>query len=93
MLQVEFLKLVSSGDQPGALRVACSHLGPLAANNPHLLKPLKETLLAFLKPNEDAPDEGLPLHAIANSLQVEFQMLYIIEKNSSKSFFTYVPCM
>ncbi|KAM1529472.1 hypothetical protein ACFX1Z_018679 [Malus domestica] len=68
--QVEFLKLVSSGDHSSALRVACSHLGPLAASDPVLLKPLKETLLALLQPNEDALGKGLPLHALATSLQV-----------------------
>ncbi|XP_004288051.1 PREDICTED: uncharacterized protein LOC101299124 [Fragaria vesca subsp. vesca] len=68
--QVEFLKLVSSGDCSSALRVACSHLGPLAASNPSLLKPLKETLLALLQPDEDALRKGFPLHALATSLQV-----------------------
>lgn len=68
--QVEFLKLVSSGDYSSALRVACSHLGPLAARDPALLKPLKETLLALLQPNEDALGKGLPLHALSTSLQV-----------------------
>ncbi|KAE7999595.1 hypothetical protein FH972_004003 [Carpinus fangiana] len=68
--QVEFLKLVSSGDYSSALRVACSHLGPLAASDPALLKPLKETLLALLRPNEDALGKGLPLHALSTSLQV-----------------------
>ncbi|XP_050206997.1 uncharacterized protein LOC126656463 [Mercurialis annua] len=68
--QVEFLKLVSSGDHPSALKVACKYLGPLAANDPSLLKPLKETLLALLQPNDDAIGKGLSLHALANSLQV-----------------------
>ncbi|KAJ9170716.1 hypothetical protein P3X46_018805 [Hevea brasiliensis] len=67
--QVEFLKLVSSGDHSSALRVACSHLGPLAANDPTLVKPLKETLLALLHPNEDALGKGLPLNSLATSLQ------------------------
>ena len=61
---------MSSGDYSGALKVACSHLGPLAASDPALLKSLKETLLALLQPNEDALGKGLPLHALANSLQV-----------------------
>ncbi|KAF7823871.1 LINE-1 retrotransposable element ORF2 protein isoform A [Senna tora] len=69
-IEVEFLKLVSSGDYNAALKVACSHLGPLAANDPALLKPLKETLLALLRPNEDALGNALPLHALAVSLQV-----------------------
>ncbi|CAJ2635421.1 unnamed protein product [Trifolium pratense] len=68
--QVEFLKLVSSGDYNAALKVACSHLGPLAASDPALLKPLKETLLALLRPNQDALGNALPLHALAASLQV-----------------------
>ncbi|KAJ6736653.1 RAN-BINDING PROTEIN IN THE MICROTUBULE-ORGANISING CENTRE PROTEIN [Salix viminalis] len=68
--QVEFLKLVSSGDHTSALRVASSHLGPIASRDPSLLKPLKETLLALLRPNEDALGKGLPLHALSTSLQV-----------------------
>ncbi|KAM7250056.1 hypothetical protein ACFE04_021939 [Oxalis oulophora] len=68
--QVEFLKLVSSGDHSGALKVASSHLGPLAAGDPTLLKPLKETLLTLLQPNEKELDRSLPLHALATSLQV-----------------------
>ncbi|KAH1249602.1 hypothetical protein GmHk_05G012922 [Glycine max] len=68
--EVEFLKLVSSGDYNAALKVACTHLGPLAASDPALLKPLKETLLALLRPNEDALGNALPLHALAASLQV-----------------------
>ncbi|XXG70804.1 hypothetical protein AAC387_Pa07g0204 [Persea americana] len=68
--QVEFLKLVNSGDHAGALKVACSHLGPLAASNPSLLKPLKETLLALLRPNEDALAKGIPISVLATSLQV-----------------------
>ncbi|XVF17712.1 hypothetical protein REPUB_Repub10bG0147300 [Reevesia pubescens] len=70
--QVEFLKLVGLGDHSGALRVACSHLGPLAAGDHNLLKPLKETLSSLLRPNEDALVTGLPLHALATSLQVAF---------------------
>ncbi|XP_044470132.1 uncharacterized protein LOC123199290 isoform X3 [Mangifera indica] len=68
--QVEFLKLVSSGDHSAALKVASSHLGPLAARHPDLLKPLKETLLALLRPNDHALVKGFPLFAIATSLQV-----------------------
>uniref|UniRef100_A0A3Q7FA49 CTLH domain-containing protein n=1 Tax=Solanum lycopersicum TaxID=4081 RepID=A0A3Q7FA49_SOLLC len=67
--QVEFLKLVGSGDHTQALRVACSFLGPLASSHPDLLKPLKETLLALLKPNEEAFNDRLPLCVLANSLQ------------------------
>ncbi|KAK4712222.1 hypothetical protein R3W88_006735 [Solanum pinnatisectum] len=68
--QVEFLKLVGSGDHTQALRVACSFLGPLASSHPDLLKPLKETLLALLKPNEEAFNDRLPLCVLANTLQV-----------------------
>ncbi|KAF5736130.1 hypothetical protein HS088_TW14G00265 [Tripterygium wilfordii] len=68
--QVEFLKLVGCGDHSSALRVACSYLGPLAASNPALLKSLKETLLAFIRPNEEALGKGLPLNSLATSLQV-----------------------
>lgn len=70
LCQVEFLKLVTSGDHSSALRVACSHLGPLAAKDPALLKPLKETLLAFLRPEDDSIGKRLPLDALATSLQV-----------------------
>ncbi|XP_069150080.1 uncharacterized protein [Solanum lycopersicum] len=73
--QVEFLKLVGSGDHTQALRVACSFLGPLASSHPDLLKPLKETLLALLKPNEEAFNDRLPLCVLANSLQlIEFML-------------------
>ena len=66
---------MSSGDYSSALRVACSHLGPLASSDPALLKPLKETLLALLQPNEEALGKGLPLHALASSLQVCYSFL------------------
>ncbi|KAK8652987.1 hypothetical protein V6N13_127008 [Hibiscus sabdariffa] len=69
--QVEFLKLVGLGDHSGALRVACSHLGPLAAHDTNLLKPLKETLVSLLRPSEDTLVIG-SLHALATSLQVAF---------------------
>ncbi|XAR57809.1 hypothetical protein NMG60_11026078 [Bertholletia excelsa] len=68
--EIEFLKLVSSGDHSSTLRVASSHLGPLVAQDPALLKPLKETLLALLRPSQDALGGGLPFHALAASLQV-----------------------
>ncbi|XP_019087015.1 PREDICTED: uncharacterized protein LOC104727350 isoform X2 [Camelina sativa] len=67
--QVEFLKLVSAGDHNGALKVACSHLGPLAANDQSLLKTLKETLLVLLQPDGTTPKD-LPLNDLANTLQV-----------------------
>ncbi|XP_042507490.1 uncharacterized protein LOC122083684 [Macadamia integrifolia] len=68
--QVEFLKLVKSGEHSNALKVASSYLGPLAANDRTLLKPLKETLLALLKPNEDALAKDVPLSVLTTSLQV-----------------------
>ncbi|XP_010916642.1 uncharacterized protein [Elaeis guineensis] len=68
--QIEFLSLVKGGDHATALKVACSHLGPLAASNQALLKPLKETLLALLRPSEDVLTKGIPLPVLATSLQV-----------------------
>ncbi|XP_020591283.1 uncharacterized protein LOC110032108 [Phalaenopsis equestris] len=68
--QVEFIELVNSGNIQLALKVACTHLGPLALSNQDLVKPLKETLLILLKPNEVALRKGIPLSALANNLQV-----------------------
>lgn len=68
--QVEFLKLVSAGDHNGALKVACSHLGPLAANDQSLLKTLKETLVVLLQPDGNTTGKDLPLNDLANTLQV-----------------------
>ncbi|CAN0883845.1 Protein GID8 homolog, partial [Linum grandiflorum] len=68
--QVEFLKLVSAGDHSGALKVACSDMGPLASSDPSLLKPLKETLVVLLQPQEEMLGKGLPLNALSNALQV-----------------------
>ncbi|XP_068637011.1 uncharacterized protein [Aristolochia californica] len=68
--QVEFLKLVSTGDHTGALKIASSYMAPLAASNPDLLKPLKETLLTLLTPSGDAPSKGVQLSILASSLQV-----------------------
>ncbi|GAB2259847.1 hypothetical protein Droror1_Dr00010702 [Drosera rotundifolia] len=68
--QVEFLKLVNSGDYSGAVKVASSHLGPLAARDPTLLKPLKETLVLLLTPDQAAFKTDLPLLGLASSLQV-----------------------
>ncbi|KAJ0981526.1 hypothetical protein J5N97_009781 [Dioscorea zingiberensis] len=76
--QVEFLKLVNVGNHAMALRVASTHLGPLAAKNDSLLKPLKETLLALLKPNEDVMTKGLSL--LATSLQVAMSRRFGIEE-------------
>ncbi|KAI7724488.1 hypothetical protein M8C21_024507, partial [Ambrosia artemisiifolia] len=63
-------RLVNLGDYTRALKVASSHLGPLATRDPALLKPLKETLLALLSPNEKFSGESLPFHALSTSLQV-----------------------
>ncbi|KAL0382182.1 UNVERIFIED_CONTAM: hypothetical protein Scaly_0505500 [Sesamum calycinum] len=68
--QVEFFKLVQAGDHSRALKVASSHLGPLAAKDPALLKPLKETLLALLRSAEEPIGKHLSLDALATSLQV-----------------------
>lgn len=68
--QVEFMKLVGSGDISNALKIASSYLGPLAATDPSLLQLLKETLLTFLRPSEVAQRKNLPLDAFASSLQV-----------------------
>lgn len=68
--QVEFLKLVEDGNYAEALRVARSDLGPLAASYQNLLKPLKETLLALARPEENASVKRIPLNIVATSLQV-----------------------
>ncbi|KAL9268343.1 hypothetical protein AKJ16_DCAP17995, partial [Drosera capensis] len=68
--QVEFLKLVNSGDYSGAVKVASSHLDPLAARDPTSLKPLKETLVLLLTPDQAAFKTDLPLLGLASSLQV-----------------------
>ncbi|EYU44384.1 hypothetical protein ABFS82_08G048400 [Erythranthe guttata] len=68
--QVEFFKLVRAGDHSCALKVASSHLGPLAAKDQALLKPLKETLLTLLKSTEEPIGKQLPLDTLATSLQV-----------------------
>ncbi|KAF0892807.1 hypothetical protein E2562_017763 [Oryza meyeriana var. granulata] len=68
--QVEFLKLVASGDHVAALKVASTHLGPLAASNQALLKPLKETLVTLIQPCEDVLTNSVSLPVLASSLQV-----------------------
>lgn len=68
--QVEFLKLINDGNVAMALKVASTYLGPLAGSNQALLKPLKETLLAILDPNEAAAAKGLPFCSLSTSLQV-----------------------
>jgi len=60
---------VAFGDHVAALKVASTHLGPLASNNQALLKPLKETLVTLIKPNEDVLN-GVSLPVLASSLQV-----------------------
>lgn len=76
--QVEFLKLVSAGDHNGALKVACSHLGPLAANDQSLLKTLKETLLVLLQPDGNTTGKDLPLNDLANTLQVTTMFISLL---------------
>nr|KAJ0213206.1 hypothetical protein LSAT_V11C400221090 [Lactuca sativa] len=71
ILLFQLKRLVNSGDHSRALKVACSHLGPLATKDPALLKPLKETLLTLLTPNEKFVPQSLPFHALSTSLQVE----------------------
>ncbi|CAL9138879.1 unnamed protein product [Musa acuminata var. zebrina] len=78
--QVEFLALVQSGDLAESLKVACTHLGPLASQNQDLLKPLKETLLCLLKPSEDAFTKGTPWPILATSLQVAMGKKFGIEE-------------
>ncbi|KAH9305144.1 hypothetical protein KI387_009548, partial [Taxus chinensis] len=68
--QLEFLKLVEDGDYAGALRVARSDMGPLAQSYTDLLKPLKETMLAFTRPNETASVKCISLSVLGTSLQV-----------------------
>ena len=80
------MKLVSSGDYFSALRVACTHLGPLATNDPSLLKQLKETLLALLLPKEDILGKGFPINALANSLQVWSNLLIMKPSISDLTF-------
>ena len=72
LFQVEFLKLVAGGDHAAALKVASSHLGPIAASNKDLLKPLKETLVTLIQPNEDVLTKAVSLPVLASSLQVCF---------------------
>ncbi|KAJ1295647.1 hypothetical protein BS78_01G238900 [Paspalum vaginatum] len=78
--QVEFLKLVAAGDHISALKVASTHLGPLAANNQALLKPLKETLVTLIQPNEDILTNAVSLPVLASSLQVAMSRRLGIEE-------------
>ncbi|KAK1302445.1 hypothetical protein QJS10_CPB12g01637 [Acorus calamus] len=68
--------VVSVDAELSALEVASSYLGPLAARNPDLLKPLKETLLlALLRPDEDSFMKDIPWWVIATSLLQEIAIL------------------
>ncbi|TKV93791.1 hypothetical protein SEVIR_9G252100v4 [Setaria viridis] len=77
--QVEFLKLVAAGEHVAALKVASTHLGPLAATNQALLKPLKETLVTLIKPNGDVLN-AVSLPVLASSLQVAMSRRLGIEE-------------
>ncbi|XP_062205105.1 uncharacterized protein LOC133907098 [Phragmites australis] len=78
--QVEFLKLVAAGDHVASLKVASTHLGPLAANNQALLKPLKETLVTLIQSNEDVLTNAVSLPVLASSLQVAMSRRLGIEE-------------
>ncbi|KAL6642994.1 hypothetical protein ACP70R_021175 [Stipagrostis hirtigluma subsp. patula] len=78
--QVEFLKLVADGDHAAALKVASTNLGPLAANDQSLLKPLKETLVTLIQPNEDVLTNAVSLPVLASSLQVAMSRRLGIEE-------------
>uniref|UniRef100_A0A0E0M757 CTLH domain-containing protein n=1 Tax=Oryza punctata TaxID=4537 RepID=A0A0E0M757_ORYPU len=78
--QVEFLKLVASGDHGAALKVASTHLGPLAASNQALLKPLKETLVTLIQPCEDVLTKSVSLPILASSLQIAMSRRLGIEE-------------
>ncbi|KAL6883369.1 hypothetical protein ACP4OV_010783 [Aristida adscensionis] len=78
--QIEFLKLVAGGDHVAALKVASTNLGPLAANDQALLKPLKETLVTLIQPNDDILTNAVPLPVLASSLQVAMSRRFGIEE-------------
>ncbi|GJN20455.1 hypothetical protein PR202_gb07836 [Eleusine coracana subsp. coracana] len=78
--QVEFLKLVAASDHVAALKVASTHLGPLAANNHDLLKPLKETLVTLIQSSEDVFTNAVSLPVLASSLQVAMSRMLGIEE-------------
>lgn len=78
--QVEFLKLVAGGDHVAALKIASSHLGPIAASNQDLLKPLKETLVTLIQPNEDVLTKAVSLPVLASSLQLAISRRLGIEE-------------
>ena len=76
--QLEFLKLVRAGDHSSALKIASATLGPLGAKDPTLLKQLKKTLMALLRPNEVISTDDSALYAIATSLQLFYYLLKLI---------------
>uniref|UniRef100_A0A0D9XJ75 CTLH domain-containing protein n=2 Tax=Leersia perrieri TaxID=77586 RepID=A0A0D9XJ75_9ORYZ len=78
--QVEFLKLVASGDHVAAIKVAATHLGPLAASNQVLLKPLKETLVTLIQRCEDVFTNSVSLPVLASSLQIAMSRRLGIEE-------------
>ncbi|KAK1694368.1 hypothetical protein QYE76_011065 [Lolium multiflorum] len=78
--QVEFLKLVAGGDHVAALKVASSHLGPIAASNQALLKPLKETLVTLIQPSENVLTKAVSLPVLASSLQLAISRRLGIEE-------------
>uniref|UniRef100_A0A162B1G5 CTLH domain-containing protein n=1 Tax=Daucus carota subsp. sativus TaxID=79200 RepID=A0A162B1G5_DAUCS len=64
--QLEFLKLVRAGDHSSALKIASATLGPLGAKDPTLLKQLKKTLMALLRPNEVISTDDSALNVIGH---------------------------
>ena len=67
---MEFLKLLEEGNHTEALSIARGVMGPLAAKYSDLLKPLKETVLAFAKPQ----GESLLKPIFASGLGATFQV-------------------
>jgi hypothetical protein len=74
---MEFLKLLEEGCYTEALGIARSVMGPLAAKYPDLLKPLKETVLAFAKPQ----GESLLKPVFASGLGATLQVFSLLWKN------------
>ncbi|KAK6128984.1 hypothetical protein DH2020_037272 [Rehmannia glutinosa] len=64
------IKELAARAWPQRIFVASSHLGPLAAKDPALLKPMKETLLALLRSTEEPIGKHFSLDVLATSLQV-----------------------
>ena len=67
---MEFLKLLEEGNYSEALGIARSVMGPLAAKYSDLLKPLKETVLAFAKPQGESLLKPVFVSGLDASLQV-----------------------